>query len=661
MRERLEKHWNNRNWPAFTSLFMRDKEASTRTPWVSRWGDALYNHLTAALFVDKDFQSTETLLALIRSEDKILFSSSLRDCADVAADYLYARKNASYVLSPLRDESRLPSPYTVLRGGLLSSAACKPKTRKADKSKGLVLVEKLAAQYSKLARAKMATPYTTWLKIAEQLEESAQGTRSANTFRAVRAIVALVREIFRKGKGENALRDVNDLARHPLFRAIPGGQTHPGVAALWDFFRRVGRQKYGEEWGNTACVLRFSFMESNLETEQLKLLYERLMKKNDDFSMREMLRDIMNAQWTEQERYILSVLYVVDFDPYESDALEFDQFFKSLEEVGRIGRKWRPQAPWPALIRESFQKVVLRIPPRLLLSVQRLPYEAMSAPTLVHLAMIDGKGMENIMKSIVPLLPLRFTKEESAFMVESFLEERPSHRNLRLVRSLLTQVGYAALLTEWVNALVEKGEIEVLNDVPVSRQTWANMSRELMEELTSVLPPSSVEGCLCHLRLGVKPRCLSNDPEKVEAFFRALPSNSPLGTRLLPSLLTWSEVDPLFIVRLFKEVFASCKDQRNGDNYLCVLAELVSGMTNKANQKIVAVRMCELLTEWNVKDRSPYYHDAVESLEILAGQRQPLPEAKKKAAFRDEEVDFKKMWDFFSKVTGKRGRLDKDE
>ena len=49
-------------------------------------------------------------------------------------------------------------------------------------------------------------------------------------------------------------------------------------------------------------------------------------------------------------------------------------------------------------------------------------------------------------------------------------------------------------------------------------------------------------------------------------------------------------------------------------------------MTNKANQKTVVARMRELLAEWNVKNRSSYYHDAVEHLEFLAGR----PKARKK-------------------------------
>ena len=638
-----------------------------RTLWASRWGDALYNHLTAALFVDKNFQNAEELLSLIRSEDKVSFSPWLHDCADVTSDYLNTRESGRVVLSPLRDEPRLPPSYVVLRKGLSSLATPKPKARKEEKGEGLLLLDKLAAQYAKLARAKTVMPYTTWLKIADRLAEIAQGTDCAGTLRAVRAIVALVREIFHKGKGENALRDVNDLAEHPLFRAIPGGQTHPSVAALWDFFCQAGRRKYGEEWSNTARVLQFSFMESKPETKQLKILYDRLMKKDENRSMHELLRDVMNsAHWTEQELYILSTLYIVDFEVRGADTLTFEQFLKSLETVGRIGRKWRPQAPWPARVRRYFENLVFQVPPRLLLSITQvdLPYETMSVLTLVRLALMDDSAStEKMKKSIASLLPLRLTEKENGLLAGFFLEECPSRRNLRVVRSLLTQTGYMALLAKWVNVAVETGEADSLDGDPASRQAWGNISRELMEELASTLPPDSPEGCLCRLRIGVKPLCLSNDAEKVEAFFQVLPANPILGMGLLPSLLTWPEVDPAFIIRLFEKVFVYRKDQSEGGAYLCSLAELMERMKNKVNRKAVAAKMCELLAKWRVKNKNASFREAVELLETFAELRQPASKSQvKKTASREAEISsFKKMWSFFSKTMRKRGQFPFDD
>ncbi|MDR1048365.1 MAG: hypothetical protein LBL51_01315, partial [Synergistaceae bacterium] len=94
LKERLEKHWNNRNWSAFTSLFLRDREASMRTPWASRWDDALYNALTSAFFVEKDLESAAVTLDFIRAEQGISgISPLLCDCADVVSDFLNAHEN----------------------------------------------------------------------------------------------------------------------------------------------------------------------------------------------------------------------------------------------------------------------------------------------------------------------------------------------------------------------------------------------------------------------------------------------------------------------------------------------------------------------------------------------------------------------------------------
>ncbi|MDR3230007.1 MAG: hypothetical protein LBT65_01085, partial [Synergistaceae bacterium] len=234
LKDRLEKHWNNRKWDAFVSLYMRDTEASMRTRWADHWQDALYNCLTSALFVDRDFRSVEMALDLIRREGE-RFSPDLHDCADVASDFLTARKNARFTdPTPLREEATLPSPYASLRGDLASLAVAS-RARKSKKNETVALVEKLAAQHARLGKAKSASPWSTWLKIAQQLETATGGEVCAGTFRAVRAIVALSCELF-CASGENALRDVSELPKNPLFRSIPENCSHPVIEMLWDFF-----------------------------------------------------------------------------------------------------------------------------------------------------------------------------------------------------------------------------------------------------------------------------------------------------------------------------------------------------------------------------------------------------------------------------------------
>ena len=58
----------NGKWEHFTALYLRDREASDRTPWAGRLGDALYNCLTKTLFVQKDSAAALELAHLLRAE-----------------------------------------------------------------------------------------------------------------------------------------------------------------------------------------------------------------------------------------------------------------------------------------------------------------------------------------------------------------------------------------------------------------------------------------------------------------------------------------------------------------------------------------------------------------------------------------------------------------
>ena len=393
LKDRLGKHWNNRNWGSFISLYTRDKAASTRSPWAAHWQEALFNCLTEALFVEKNFQLAKTTLDLIREEGKE-FSSGLRDCASVAADFLRARQNGFPAAPcPLENKENLPPLYASLRGKFASLVSAAAKGKKSRKNDAAVLVKKLAAQYGKLKGAKSASPWSTWRKIAEQLETAAEGIDSAGTFCAVHAIIRLICELVRPGRNVN-LRVVESLPYHPLFRAIPGNQSHPAIGTLWDFFCRMGERKYGEEWGMAARVLQLSFIAKTDRLEALKKQYDRLIKMGENTDGGDRVRSLFsNASlgWTDQEHYILRVLFVLDYDlslDADSDVPSFMEHFKilleSFEVLGRLGRRWRPQAPWIGPIGECFEEIVLDLPHEMLfiLAESDLPWETVSATKL---------------------------------------------------------------------------------------------------------------------------------------------------------------------------------------------------------------------------------------------------------------------------------------
>ncbi|MDR1621259.1 MAG: hypothetical protein LBS00_02665, partial [Synergistaceae bacterium] len=418
LKERLEKHWNNRNWAAFVSLFLRDRGASMRTPWASRWDDALYNCLTNALFVEKDLKSVAMALELVREERGISgVSPLLCDCADVASDFLNIYQSGVVSKpSPLLAEAGLPSSYSALRGELVSLAAT--KTKKSPQNEAENLVKKLATQHAKLERAKTAIPYATWMKIAKELQDSTSDIECSNVFQAVHSIVTLVHKLVLTGKGENALRDAGSLLADPVFRHIPQNQTHPAVRTLWEFFCQTGERKYGKDWGGIARVLQLSFMKPlHPDLEQLKSQYDRLTKMKKNEFLDEVLQSALlvdTSRWTDQENYILRMFFVLSFretDFGESKPFELVRFLESFKILGEIGRKWRPEAPWTNKIRSCFEDTILNLPRKFFptLSQWNLPYEVMTPTTLLYFALIDPYN--SVVKEAVTL-PLTLSQSE---------------------------------------------------------------------------------------------------------------------------------------------------------------------------------------------------------------------------------------------------------
>ncbi|MDR2137434.1 MAG: hypothetical protein LBO68_04015, partial [Synergistaceae bacterium] len=558
LKERLAKHWDNRKWDIFVSLFMRDREASIRTPWASRWDDALYNCLTAALFVDKDLQNAAMTLDVIRAEQKISgLSPLLCDCADVASDFLNADKVASWKPSPLLNEAGLPPSYAFLRRELVAFGSA--KTSRSPRGETVTLVKKFISQYAKLERAKTVMPYSTWLKIAEQIETATKNSNHAETFRAVRVIVALVHQLFLKGKGENALRQIENLHRNPLFRSIPKNQTHPVVGFLWDFFCRSGERKYGKEWGDTARVLQLSFMKGSAELEQLGTQYERLMKLDKTASLDSLLQSALRvsaSRWTDQEHYILRALFVQYVDVHMDDSASFSLLIESFKILNTIGRKWRPETPWSSAVRESFEETLFAFPRKYLSMLSRmdLPFDAMSAPSLLYLSLSDDYELTK--KLLTTRAPLRLSPDEANRTAKAMLEESFSREDTKLLKSLLDEAGYVVLFSAWVRAAITRSLKDAKNGVLPARHFWATVKGAFLEELSNTLPPSSPEGCLCRLCAGLKPLHFSKDPAKIDAFVNALSPNNSLGEELLRLLARWPDPNPYFIVHLFEKNYS---------------------------------------------------------------------------------------------------------
>jgi hypothetical protein len=605
LKERLEKHWNNRNWAAFVSLFLRDREASMRTPWAPRWDDALYNCLTNAFFVEKDFKSVEMVLDLVRAERGISgVSPLLCDCADVVSDFLRTRESG-IVAKPSRllAEANLPSSYLVLRRGLASFASVKIK--KSPQNEVETLVKKLAMQYAKLERAKTAIPYMTWLKIAGELKKATKNMECSDVFRGVYAIVALVHRLVLTGKGENQLRDATSLLAYPVFADIPPNQTHPVVKTLWEFFCQLGERKYGKDWGDIARVLQLSFMKPDQpDLERLKAQYDRLAKIRKNEFLDNILQSALLtrvSQWTDQEHYILRMLFANSFNEgrySDRDASELLRFLESFKIMGEIGRRWRPLTPWGKRISVCFESSILGLPRKMLSSLSQwnLPYESMTTPTLLYFALLapyDAATKE----TIASRAPLRLSEKEMRYTTEELLQENLSRREVKMAKPLLGDNGYVAFGEALVRNAIKLSAEDVAEGKEVSRQFWFSLRRDMIEELADGLPSESLEKCFCQLYLDAKPMNLSKDPAKIEAFFEARSSDSHFSPLLWMVLLVWPEMNSHFLIRLFQKNYPQIQiEGKTNDTIWDAITHMITKIRPKSKRDIVAAGVYDMMS-----------------------------------------------------------------
>jgi len=646
LKERLAKHWDNRNWDLFVALFSRDRDASMRTPWAGRWNDALYNSLTKALFVDKNSENAEATLALINEErDAYGLSASLSDCAGVASDFLSARKNAFLKeLSPLKAEAAIPAAYADLREKLSLFTASSAKARKAQKAKKdgpRALIEKFAAQYAKLGRAQTVTPYTAWLKTAEQLESLSKGTENERTFSAVRAIVALTRELFLTGRGENSLRDPESLLESKLFSAVPPRQTYPSVKALWNFFCSAGERKYGAEWGEAARVLQLSFMAEDGRST-LRTQYYKLMNSGNygcAYEIDTLAADLIRSSstWTEQELYVLNAIFVETFVIGRDKTLSvITRFLEAFNLLTRIGRKWRPEAPWAEGIRRSFDKLLMECPFDTIQSaITDIPYETLSPHSLVMMSFHDGKLLKVIEKAASNRLPLSLGKESikdlGDYLAQQAMEASPRGL-MQVLKALLDRRACGAVLTRLACKIIEKNAIMAHNGEPPSQQPWTRFSSKgVLEEMAELLPHDNYVGCFCRLCSGMPPCRISSEPSKINAFLASLrpETEEEHSVCFLIFLLTWPDIDPEFIVRLFERsyIFRDKKNRTKRDGVWLELVALIERMANEADRGVVALGILRL-TAWDGRKKSgASFKKAMEALERL-GNPKGLKEAK---------------------------------
>jgi hypothetical protein len=549
---------------------------------------------------------------------------------------------------------------------LTSLISSSTKIRKTQKNGAVALLEKFALQFQKLGRAKTVTTYTAWLSTAEKLENLSKGTKNEKIFRALRMIATLIRVLFRARKDENTLHNPAFFFESDFISSIPPDQTHPAVRALWDFFCRAGEQKFGAEWGEAARICQLSFI-SEESQDALRAQYKRFIKSYwDDDTVADLIPDIVRSSsvWTEQELYILNSVYVLSF----SSILDMDlpvamQSLEAFNMLSRIGRKWRPEAPWVNNIQRRFDSLLDEYPLDFIsLVITNIPYEALSPRSLIKLSLLDGTHLKKIEKTLSNRLPLSISKEDVAAL-GGYLSIEFKASSLQgviyVLNTLLSQSDTVSILTKLgCNILEESGNSACFGASPQMHAWTAFSNGGFSEEAAKLLPPDNFVGCFCRLCSNMPEYSISSDEEKIEAFLTALPQDGidiDKYDYVLFFLLTWPDIDPKFIVRLFEKSYIFCNKENRmmlGEIWLD-LAEIIGRMTNKKNRGMVALGILKLVA-WN-KKKTGYasFKDAMKRLERYVNPNDlheiiPVPKKAKKPTEKTEKTPTK---------TGKQGIL----
>ena len=284
--ERLERHWVNEKWESFFSLYMRDRDASERGPWASRFPDALYNCLTAVLFLHKNYDGARQVAEVMLAERALGTDDGvLRECARTALDFIDIREGK--LNRPSDGEGRgivLPEPYEELRRKLANDFA-PPKQGRNRKEISNPIVEKLAKQFKALPSAKNSGPYTNFLKTAETLLSKTEDPGSAAILVAMLDIASIIREVAR---GAYNFKDPTRLILRFASKDYPLHTSHPALLTLWEYMCKLGGRKFGEKWADAARAGRMSAIFTG---EEFKPAYDKLMalKKSYPSEMSECL------------------------------------------------------------------------------------------------------------------------------------------------------------------------------------------------------------------------------------------------------------------------------------------------------------------------------------------------------------------------------------
>ncbi|MDR3333092.1 MAG: hypothetical protein LBT08_10740 [Synergistaceae bacterium] len=588
--ERLAQRWNEGKWEAFLSLYMRDRAASDKTKQKPMLSDAYYNCLAKTLFVFKDVEGAFAVANMMLSEENLgPDDARLRGCARLAVDIAGLKNGAQDSLSELPDDTELPEPFGTTRIKIRAALSGAKKGKKSIFAlRKDSLPEKLAKQFDALHNAKTAAPYSTFLNIAEKLEFETANTASAGTFKALRAIASLLCDLAKPDK-KGRLREPLDVIRHPAFGEIPRSQSHPSVFALWNYLCETGGRKYGREWESAVRVMQVKF--SRIQFWYAKVYDQLLNPQNDAAYEGPPLLGLFNYDgWTEHERYILSYLAIhvlSTLDPEFFLHLKVEVSIALFKTLGDIGRKWRPENPWPERVKSAFEMLCQENGFDFVGYAVKanLSYEAMTAPVLVFMGLYSPTVLSAIRDKASRLLPLRLSKDDVENVAVFFTSPVTPVGIMRPVSSLLDKESLMETLRYMISYLVTMSAVSYSNGATLSEMPWGELSNGHIEYVAESLPDDDQVGCFCRLCRGMKRYRLSGDVAATEAFFAARShNNGNFGLSLSLFLMAWPDITPQFIVKLFE---LSAKDNQS-IFYLPDILTCVKKIPQEASRREIA-------------------------------------------------------------------------
>ena len=246
LEEMLEKHWTRRRWDGYVNVFVRRPGTAAQVPGArERFNKALRNLLQTQVFVDRDPEGLELTLQTLsrcRSEAAPFVEAETARCICLCGALAHFAATG-------RLDGCLP-PQTPAFKALFEELSAERPARQPP-AEDRAAVAKLQKGFARLAGARSTSPFTSFLKLAEEFA----GERWSNPRAQDRAVfagamreAAGARSAFASGFSE-AARRLAAMAENPSFTACP---------ELWPHFLRFCQEKFGRQWNAGAMRLAFS-------------------------------------------------------------------------------------------------------------------------------------------------------------------------------------------------------------------------------------------------------------------------------------------------------------------------------------------------------------------------------------------------------------------